>query len=45
MGLTISLSAIAATATRSQTPSKIFKVFPYIGNSMILVLGIYLLLV
>ena len=45
MGLTISLSAIVATATRSQTPSKISKVFPFIGNSMILLLGIYLLLV
>ena len=42
MGLTISLSAIVATATRSQTPSKISKVFPFIGNSMILLLGIYL---
>jgi len=45
MGLTISLSAIVATATRSQTPSKITKVFPFIGNSMILLLGIYLLIV
>ena len=45
MGLTISLSAIVATATRSKTPSKISKVFPFIGNSMILLLGIYLLLV
>jgi len=44
MGLTISLSAIVATATRSQTPSKITKVFPFIGNSMILLLGIYLLI-
>ena len=45
MGLTISLSAILATATRGQTPSKISKVFPFMGNSMILLLGIYLLLV
>jgi len=45
MGLTISLSAIVATATREQTPLKISKIFPFIGNSMILLLGIYLLLV
>ena len=45
MGLTISLSAIVATATRSKTPSKISKIFPIIGNSMILLLGIYLLIV
>ena len=45
MGLTISLSAIVATATRGQAPSKISKIFPFIGNSMILLLGIYLLLV
>lgn len=45
MGLTISLSAILASATRSQTPSKFFKIFPYIGNSMIILLGIYLLIV
>ncbi len=45
MGLTISLSAILATATRSKTPSKISKLFPFIGNSMILLLGIYLLIV
>ena len=45
MGLTISLSAIVATATRGQTPSKISRIFPFIGNSMILLLGIYLLLV
>ena len=45
MGLTISLSAIVATATRSQTPSKISRVFPFIGNSMILLLGIYLLII
>ena len=45
MGLTISLSAIVATATRSKTPSKISKIFPFMGNSMILLLGIYLLLV
>lgn len=45
MGLTISLSAIVATATRSQTPSKISRVFPFVGNSMILLLGIYLLIV
>ena len=44
MGLTISLSAIVATATRSQTPSRISKLFPFIGNSMILLLGIYLLI-
>jgi len=45
MGLTISLGAIVATVTRGKTPSKISKVFPLIGNSMILLLGIYLLLV
>jgi len=45
MGLTISLSAIIATATRSQTPSKVSRLFPFIGNSMILLLGIYLLIV
>ncbi len=45
MGLTISLSAIVATATRSQTPSRISKLFPFIGNSMILLLGIYLLII
>ena len=45
MGLTISLSAIIATATRGNTPSKITKVFPFIGNSMILLLGIYLLII
>jgi ABC-type nickel/cobalt efflux system permease component RcnA len=45
MGLTISLSAIVATATRNQTPSRISKIFPFIGNSMILLLGIYLLIV
>ncbi len=44
MGLTISLSAIVATATRSQTPSKISNLFPFIGNSMILLLGVYLLI-
>lgn len=45
MGLTISLSAIVARATRGQTPSKISKLFPFIGNSMILLLGIYLLII
>ena len=45
MGLTISLSAIVATATRNQTPSKISRLFPLLGNSMILLLGIYLLIV
>ena len=45
MGLTISLSAIVATATRGKTPSKISKVFPFIGNSMILLLGVYLLMI
>ena len=45
MGLTISLSAIAATATRSHTPSKFSKAFPLVGSVMILLLGIYLLLI
>ncbi|MEA1954056.1 MAG: DUF2162 family putative transporter, partial [Campylobacterota bacterium] len=45
MGLTISLSAIIATATKNKTPSNIAKLFPFIGNSMILLLGIYLLIV
>ncbi len=43
MGLTISLSAILATATRGHTPSKFSTIFPYIGNFMILLLGLYLL--
>ena len=43
MGLTISLSAIAATATRSHTSSRISKIFPFVGNVMILFLGVYLL--
>ncbi|MEA3456874.1 MAG: hypothetical protein U9R26_10215 [Campylobacterota bacterium] len=43
MGLTISLSAILATATREHTPSRISAVFPYIGSFMILLLGLYLL--
>lgn len=45
MGLTISLSAIISTATRSHTPSKISRVFPLVGSVMILLLGLYLLIV
>lgn len=45
MGLTISLSAIIATATQKHTSSKIATIFPYIGNSMILLLGVYLLFI
>ncbi len=43
MGLTISLSAIVATATRSHTLSRISRIFPFVGNVMILLLGVYLL--
>ncbi len=42
MGFTISLSAILATATRKKGGDKISNIFPYIGNSMIICLGIYL---
>ncbi len=45
MGLTISLSAISATAARSHTPSKISRIFPFVGSVMILLLGVYLLVV
>lgn len=45
MGLTISLSAIVATATRSSTPKKITSLFPLLGNIMILLLGVYLLVI
>jgi len=45
MGLTISLSAILATATQKHTSSKLSVIFPYIGNIMILLLGIYLLII
>lgn len=44
MGLTISLSAILATATRKKSNQKISNIFPYIGNSMIILLGSYLFL-
>ncbi len=44
MGLTISLSAILATAARKRSTQKISNIFPYIGNSMIVLLGVYLLL-
>ena len=44
MGLTISLSAILATATQKHSVSSVSKIFPYIGNVMILFLGIYLLI-
>ena len=43
MGLTISFSAILATATQKHTSSKISQIFPYLGNMMILLLGFYLL--
>ncbi len=42
MGLTISIGAILATAARKKSNDKISNIFPYIGNSMIILLGIYL---
>ncbi len=42
MGLTISISAILATAARKKSGEKVSNIFPYIGNSMIILLGIYL---
>ncbi|HIP46259.1 MAG TPA: hypothetical protein EYG95_01730 [Campylobacterales bacterium] len=42
MGLTISLSAILATSARKKSSENISKIFPYISNSMIILLGLYL---
>ncbi len=44
MGLTISLSAILATTVKKNSTHSISNIFPYIGNSMVILLGIYLLL-
>lgn len=44
MGLTISLSAILATAARKRTNKTISNIFPCIGNSMIILLGLYLII-
>ncbi len=44
MGLTISLSAILATVARKKSNKKVSNIFPYIGNSMIILLGAYLFL-
>lgn len=45
MGLSITLSAIIAIATRHHTPSKMTRYAPLAGSMMILFLGFYLLLV
>lgn len=42
MGFTISLSAILATVTRKKSGDRVGIVFPYIGNTMIILLGSYL---
>ncbi len=44
MGFTISLSAIMATFAKNKAPSIIATYIPYIGNSFIILLGLYLLL-
>ena len=44
MGVTISLAAILAVGTREKSSEKISYFFPYIGNTMILILGLYLTL-
>jgi len=44
MGFTISLSAIVATFAREKSPTKLANYLPYIGNSFIILLGLYLLL-
>ena len=43
MGFTISLSAIGATFAKNRTSSNIAIYLPYIGNSFIILLGLYLL--
>ena len=44
MGITISLSAILALGVRKKSSDKISHFFPYIGNTMIILLGLYLTL-